>query len=55
MNTISFSLKEELIKFGRWLTIQTDEVGYITAAPCRRYKNRIFTIEELYEIYIKGE
>lgn len=41
---------EEAIKFGKWLTIHTEESKY-TLGPCRRYKNVLYTINELYVIY----
>jgi len=42
---------EECIKFGNWLVIHTDDAGF-TQAPCRIYKNRTYTIKEIYEIYL---
>lgn len=43
---------EEAIKFGKWMIIHTEEVGF-TQAPCRRYKNMVFTVNELYDIFLK--
>lgn len=39
------------IKFGKWLVIHTKETPY-TLSPCRRYKNVIYTIDELFDIFI---
>ena len=41
---------DEAIKFANWLIIHTDDAGF-TQAPCRRYKNKVYTTKELYEIY----
>jgi hypothetical protein len=45
-------LREELVKFGRWMVIHTDEVQN-TIVPCRRYKNKVFTVEELCTFYLE--
>lgn len=36
--------------FAKWLVGHTDEEKF-TQAPCRRYKNKVYTIDELYDIY----
>lgn len=36
--------------FAKWLVVHTDEEKF-TQAPCRRYKNKVYTIDELYDIY----
>ena len=41
----------ESIKFGRWLIIHTSEVTN-TMGPCRRYKNKVYTIDELYPMFL---
>ncbi len=40
----------EQVKFARWVLIQTDEVKH-TAGVCRRFKNKQYTIDELFDIY----
>ena len=40
----------EAINFGKWMVIHTEEVTN-TLGACRRYKNIVYTIEELYKIY----
>lgn len=37
--------------FAKWMIIHTDEVLH-TQAPCRRYKNKIYTIDELYDVFL---
>ena len=40
---------EEAKKFARWLIFNTKDVD--TAGACRRYKGKIYNVEELYTIY----
>jgi len=40
----------EQIKFARWILIHTDEVNH-TAGVCRRYQNKLYTIDEIFDIY----
>jgi hypothetical protein len=40
----------EQVKFARWVLIQTDEVNH-TAGVCRRFKNKQYTIDEIFDIY----
>ncbi len=40
----------ESVKFAEWLLIYTDDCGP-TQGICRRYKNTVYNIEELYNIY----
>jgi hypothetical protein len=42
---------EEVKNFAKWIIIHTQDVD--TMGPCRRYKNMIRNIDELYDIYIK--
>ena len=42
---------DEAKKFARWLILNTKDVDTIGA--CRRYKNIIYNIDELYDIYLK--
>jgi hypothetical protein len=37
-------------KFAKWLVVQTEDAGF-TQAPCRRYKNKVYTVDELYDIF----
>lgn len=41
---------EESKKFARWLIIHTEDAGF-TLGPCRRYKNKVLNVDELYEIF----
>ncbi len=41
---------EEVKKFARWMIIQTEEVKY-TQGPCRRFNNKVYTVDE--NIYMK--
>jgi hypothetical protein len=38
-------------RFAKWLVIQTEDAGQ-TQAPCRRYKNKTYTVDELYNIFV---
>jgi hypothetical protein len=40
----------EQVKFARWVLIHTDEVNH-TAGVCRRFKNKQYTIDEIFDIY----
>ena len=40
----------EQIKFGRWVLIHTDEAKH-TAGVCRYYQNKLYTIDEIFDIY----
>ena len=43
---------EETAKdFARWVIWHTEDVA--TMGPCRRYKNRILNVDELYEAWIE--
>lgn len=42
---------EESIKFTKWVLTHTTEVTN-TLAPCRRYKGVIYTVAELYPLYL---
>ena len=41
---------EEAKKFARWLIINTQDVD--TDGPCRRYKGKIYNVDELFNIYL---
>jgi hypothetical protein len=41
---------EEAKKFAKWLILNTKDVD--TVGACRRYKNKIYNVEELYTIYL---
>lgn len=41
---------DEAKKFARWLILNTKDVDTIGA--CRRYKNIIYNVDELYDIYL---
>lgn len=47
-------MEDKIIKFANWLIIQTDEVSN-TVGACRRYKNKVYTVKELYDIYAVKE
>ena len=40
----------EQIKFARWVLILTDEANH-TAGVCRYYQNKLYTIDEIFDIY----
>lgn len=40
--------------FATWLIIHTDEVTN-TAGACRRYKNKVLNVNELYDIYLSNK
>jgi len=40
----------EQVKFARWVLIHTDEVNH-TAGVCRYYQNKLYTIDEIFDIY----
>ena len=40
----------EQVKFARWVLIHTDEAKH-TAGVCRYYKNKLYTIDEIFDIY----
>jgi antitoxin component YwqK of YwqJK toxin-antitoxin module len=40
----------EQVKFARWVLIHTDEAKH-TAGVCRFYKNKLYTIDEIFDIY----
>ena len=40
----------EQVKFARWVLIHTDEAKH-TAGVCRYYKNKLYTIDEVFDIY----
>ena len=40
----------EQVKFARWVLIHTDEAKH-TAGVCRRYQNKLYTIDEIFDIY----
>lgn len=42
-------IAKEIKGFARWIIIQTSDVD--TMGPCRRYKGRIYNVDELFEIY----
>lgn len=41
----------ESVRFAKWLAIYTDEEKF-TQAPCRRYNKHVYTIDELYDIFV---
>lgn len=41
---------KEIKQFATWLILYTQEVNTIGA--CRRYKNKVYNVDELYDIYI---
>lgn len=42
---------DEVKKFANWIIIHTEDV--YTIGACRRYKGRIYNVDELYEIFSK--
>jgi antitoxin component YwqK of YwqJK toxin-antitoxin module len=40
----------EQVKFARWVLIHTDEAKH-TAGVCRYYQNKLYTIDEIFDIY----
>ena len=42
----------EQVKFAKWVLIHTDEARH-TAGVCRWYKNKLYTLDEIFYIYIK--
>ena len=41
----------ESIKFAQWILTHTTEVT-LTIVPCRRYKGKVYTVSELYPLYL---
>jgi hypothetical protein len=41
----------ESVKFANWILTHTTEVAH-TVAPCRRYKGKVYTVFELYPLFL---
>jgi hypothetical protein len=46
------TVDEKTIHFTKWMLTNSKEVSH-TVAPCRRYSGEVYTIEEMYQIYLK--
>lgn len=50
-HSVEVVVTNESKSFAKWMVIHTQEVLH-TQAPCRRYKNKVYTVDELYDIFL---